>query len=51
MQVDLGAHLDSCFCLTKDRPRKQGKGQVDRRGIQRLDRIVQMQPLPIHRTG
>lgn len=41
-QVDLGVHLDSCFRLPEVRPRKQGKRQVDCRGIQRVNRIVQI---------
>ena len=41
-QVDLGVHLDSCFRLPEVRPRKQGKRQVDCRGIQRVDRVVQI---------
>ena len=41
-QVDLCVHLDARLGLTKVRPRKQSKRQVDRRGIQRVDRIVQI---------
>ena len=39
-QVDLGVHLDTRLGLSKIGPRKQGKRQVDCRGIQRVDRIV-----------
>ena len=41
-QIDLGVHLDAGFGLSEIGPRKQGKRQVDCRGIQRIDRIVQI---------
>ncbi len=40
--LDLCVHLDARLGLTKVRPRKQSKRQVDRRGSQRVDRIVQI---------
>ncbi len=40
--LDLGAHLDARLGFLKIGPRKQGKGQVDCRGIQCVDRIVQV---------
>ena len=53
-QVDLGMDLDSRLGLPKIGPRKQSQRQVDSRGIQCVDRIVQIQTevlSGIQRTG
>ena len=42
-QVDLGVDLDTRLGLPKVGPWKQSQRQVDRRGIQGVDRIVQIQ--------
>jgi hypothetical protein len=40
-QVDLGVHLDACLGLTKVRPRKKRQRQIDRGGIQGINRVVE----------
>ena len=41
-QVDLGVHLDSCLRLPEIRPWKKSERKIDRGGIQRIDRIIQI---------
>jgi hypothetical protein len=41
-QVDLGVHLDSCLRLPEIRPWKKSERKIDRGGIQRIDRVVQI---------
>lgn len=40
-QIDLGMHLDAGFGLAKVRPRKKSQRQIDRGGIQSIDRVVE----------
>ena len=41
-QVDLGVHLDSCFSLPEIRPWGKSERKINRGGIQRIDRVVQI---------
>jgi hypothetical protein len=41
-QVDLGVHLDSCFRLPEIRPWEKSERKIDSGGIQRIDRVVQI---------
>jgi len=43
-QIDLSVHLDARLGLSKVRPRKESESQIDGGGIQRIDRVVQIQP-------
>ena len=42
-QVDLGMKLDACLGLTEVGPREKRQRQVDGSGVERVDRIVQIQ--------
>ena len=41
-QVDLGVHLDSCFRLPEIGPWEKSERKINRGGIQRIDRVVQI---------
>ena len=41
-QVQQRVKFDGTFCLAETGPRKQRQAQRDRRGIQRIDRCVQI---------
>ncbi len=41
-QIDLGVHLDAGLGLAEIRPRKERQRQIDRGGIQSIDRVVEV---------
>lgn len=41
-QIDLGVHFDACPGLAEIRPRKKRQRQIDRGGIQSIDRVVEL---------
>ena len=43
-QVDLGVHLDAGLGLPEVRPRKERERQVDGGGVERVDRVVEIEP-------
>jgi hypothetical protein len=43
-QIEQRVHLHGCFGRTKIGPRKQRQAQIDRRAIERINRIGEIEP-------